>query len=181
MLSELSEALAAANAVTASLGGHACARDPAKQAHFVKLLATCAAKPGFDIDARDSDGRTLLQKACMQRSEDQPALVKLLLEHKASPNVVDATGSMPLYYAALSGGEAAVTQLKEAAGDGFAAMTNATNKNGETPLMAAAASGATTVCGLLIESGADVSALATGGVHEGRSASQQRVEPPQTP
>lgn len=96
--------------------------------------------------------------------------MKLLLDHKASATLADATGNTALYYAALSGGDAAVNHIKATLGDGFAALINQTNANGETPLMAAAASGATTVCGLLIEGGADVSAKATGGMHEGRSA-----------
>ena len=106
----------------------------------------------------------------MRRSQDQPALVQLLLEHKASASIADATGSTALYYAALSGCLAAVDLLKAAAGDGFGAAVNAANANGETPLMAAAASGATEVCALLIASGADLGAKATAGDHEGSGA-----------
>ena len=106
----------------------------------------------------------------MRRSQDQPALVQLLLDRNASASIADATGSTALYYAALSGGEAAVDLLKAAAGDGFGAAVNAANANGETPLMAAAASGATEICALLIASGADLSAKATAGEHEGRGA-----------
>ena len=170
MPTDLAAALAAASGVSESIGGVILPSGSAKLSLFSELLATHAAKPGFNIDALDSGGRTLLQQACMRRSQNQAMLVQLLLDRKASASLADATGSTALYYAALSGCLPAVDLLKAAAGDGFGAVMDVANANGETPLMAAAASGATEVCGLLIASGADLGARATAGMHEGRGA-----------
>ena len=61
-LAELSDALAAASAVSNSLGAYANVRDPAKLDRFANLLAADSAKPGFNVDALDAEGHTLLQK-----------------------------------------------------------------------------------------------------------------------
>ena len=52
-LAELSDALAAASAVSNSLGAYANVRDPAKLDRFANLLAADSAKPGFNVAALD--------------------------------------------------------------------------------------------------------------------------------
>ena len=53
---------------------------------------------GGDMEVRNEHGHTLLMAAAIYR---WPKLVRLLLEHSASPNSRDQTGQTPLHHAAV--------------------------------------------------------------------------------
>ncbi len=77
-----------------------------------------------------------------------PAILKLLLEHKADPNAADRTGNTPLIES--GDGVDRINLLLD-----FGAEIDKANNNGLTPLMRAAFNSATKVVHTLLERGAN--------------------------
>lgn len=103
-------------------------------------------KQGVDPLTRTHDGTTALHAAALG---NQPEAVRLLIEAKIAPDVVDHRMFSPLHRAAQSNALAAARQLLDQ-GASLAPPLNA-----YTPLHAAAAAGAREVAALLLERGAN--------------------------
>ena len=84
--------------------------------------------------------------------------MKLLLAHKADPNVATGTGQTPLMLAALKGRTGVVEALTRGG-----AKIDARAQDGQTALMYAAATGRTYTVGALLADGADVNAVDADG------------------
>jgi len=103
---------------------------------------------GALVDGRDEDGETSLQTAV---TEDDPELVKLLIEHGSNVNIPDDEGATPLHRC----GSVEVARLLIARG----ARVNAADKHGLTPLhLAAFETSQIDLAKLLIAHGANVNA-----------------------
>lgn len=63
-----------------------------------------------EVNAKNKDGETPLHLACKWTNTSE-GLIKLLLDHKADPNVQDGESQAPLYEACRSGNSAAARVL----------------------------------------------------------------------
>merc|ERR1712039_95765 len=91
-----------------------------------KALESFLASPGdWDIDDKDVKGITCLGYAV---GANRPAVVKVLLDKKASPAAVDTSGNSALHYAAAYG---RTEMVKFLAGT---CKVDATNTSGQTAL-----------------------------------------------
>jgi ankyrin repeat protein len=95
---------------------------------------------------------------------DRHATVRLLLQHGASANLRDATGCLPLHYAAKVGACQAVSALLDASGSSAsssaaanAGAANAPGKDGKTALHEATKEGRIDAVRLLLQLGASTS------------------------
>jgi ankyrin repeat protein len=93
-------------------------------------------------------GKSALQQAAMQ---NQVAIVRLLLQRGANPDIATPEHQTPLQLAAYSGGTEVVQLLLEAGADPNIAET----VNGYTALVSAARNGHIAVIRTLLEAGAD--------------------------
>lgn len=111
---------------------------------------------GQNIDQVDSLGQSALIAAVSHNSLD---VVKLLLDHKANPNLPDGSGWTPLIYGAYFGGSAELlTELLNHGAD-----INARNDRGVTALFLASATGHEDQVKFLLAHGADSSIASTAG------------------
>jgi len=91
-----------------------------------KVLEDFLASPGdWNIDDTDANGISCLGYAV---GANRPAVVKVLLEKKASPTAVDTSGNSALHYAAAYG---RTEMVKYLAGT---CKVDGTNASGQTPL-----------------------------------------------
>jgi ankyrin repeat protein len=97
----------------------------------------------------DGDGRTALIWGAIQGSYDA---LKLVLEAKARPDLVDKVGNGALYHAAENGHLEVVNLLLS-----YNAPVDQENRDGRTPLMAAVRNGHAQIVKALIAAGADLS------------------------
>jgi len=104
-----------------------------------------------DLTATDPDGTTPLHWAV---HENEPGIVKLLLDAGADPQASNRYGVRPIALACTNGNAAIVELLLEAGVD-----ANTTLGEGETVLMTAARTGTLDVVELLLNYGADVNAV----------------------
>jgi hypothetical protein len=84
------------------------------------------------VDHKDSDGFTLLHRAC---ASEQVEIMRMLLEAKANPNAQDSCGDTPLHWACFSGNLEAVGALLDAPFEKANPLFN--SNDGKTPLDAA--------------------------------------------
>ena len=110
---------------------------------------------GFDVNATDDKGETLLHKSVKYRSGSEE-IVDLLLEYGANPNAVDNKGRTPLHIIDLQ--PLTIYQALLAAG----ADVNAVDNNGQTP-MHTANWRHHKIGEILVEAGADVNAVDNNG------------------
>ncbi|KAB0799411.1 hypothetical protein PPYR_07291 [Photinus pyralis] len=110
-------------------------------------LASLRRGPGANV--QDSSGYTSLHHAALNGHKE---IVRLLLDHDASPNIVDSKGSTALHLAAWSGNVDIVRLLL--CGPSICNV-NLTTKANETALHSAAQYGHTPVVHLLLEHGCD--------------------------
>ncbi|XP_030762087.1 ankyrin repeat and SAM domain-containing protein 1A-like [Sitophilus oryzae] len=110
-------------------------------------LASLRRGPGVNV--QDSSGYSCLHHAALNGHTD---IVRLLLEHDASPNIVDIKGSSPLHLAAWSGNLEIVKLLLSRS---FKCNVNLTTEDDETALHCAAQYGHTAVVSLLLEYACD--------------------------
>ncbi|KAF5274293.1 hypothetical protein FQR65_LT04411 [Abscondita terminalis] len=110
-------------------------------------LASLRRGPGANV--QDSSGYTSLHHASLNGHKE---IVRLLLDHDASPNIIDSKGSTPLHLAAWSGNVDIVRLLL--CGPSICNV-NLTTKANETALHSAAQYGHTPVVHLLLEHGCD--------------------------
>merc|ERR1711879_164236 len=82
--------------------------------------------PGMDIEAKDAKGISCLGYAI---GANRVAIVKLLMDKKANPAEVDASGGSGLHYAAAYGRKELLEFLIKAGGN-----VNTKNTAGQTPL-----------------------------------------------
>jgi len=68
-----------------------------------------------DVDAQDNEGRTALMRAC---AYDDPGIVRLLLDHGASPQTKDRQGRTSLSIAISAKNQAIVDELRRNPGGG---------------------------------------------------------------
>uniref|UniRef100_K3WM43 ACB domain-containing protein n=1 Tax=Globisporangium ultimum (strain ATCC 200006 / CBS 805.95 / DAOM BR144) TaxID=431595 RepID=K3WM43_GLOUD len=85
---------------------------------------------GFDINAKDDEGRTMLHWA-VDRSQLQ--IAELLLEHQAAPNLQDEDGMTALHYATSCEHDELAKLLVD-----HGAFTDVEDNDGDTPLSYAA-------------------------------------------
>ncbi|XP_043479675.1 uncharacterized protein LOC122509573 isoform X1 [Leptopilina heterotoma] len=111
-------------------------------------LASLRRGPGANV--QDASGYTALHHAALNGHRD---VVKLLLQHEASPNVVDSKGSSPLHLAAWAG-DAEIVRLILSQGPSNPKVNLATKDN-ETALHCAAQYGHTEVVSQLLQYGCD--------------------------
>src|ERR1051325_12099391 len=98
---------------------------------------------GFNPNTRDNMGATALHDAVWS---GQVELVRLLLDHRADPNIPHVEGlSTPLHYAAIKGNAAIAAMLLDHGAD-----LRAADRSGSTALHIAAARGDVDVVRLLI-------------------------------
>jgi ankyrin repeat protein len=114
-------------------------------------------KSGFDINKKDSEGRTLLHVASMI---GRLKVVELLLSNGADINARDNDGCTPLYSACIRDFNN-YDVVKYLIDDG--ALVNSKTDDNSTPLHAAAASWDYRAVELLIKKGADVNAVTKSG------------------
>ncbi|VEN34928.1 unnamed protein product [Callosobruchus maculatus] len=110
-------------------------------------LASLRRGPGANV--QDSSGYSSLHHAALNGHTE---IVKLLLEHDASPNIVDSKGSSPLHLAAWSGNLDIVRLLLSGPA---ICNVNLTTKDDETALHCAAQYGHTQVVSMLLEHACD--------------------------
>ena len=103
---------------------------------------------GYDLDSKDSYGRTPLSYAARNGHE---AVVRLLLENGAKLETKSNNSQTPLSYAAENGHEAVVRLLLE-----NGAELETKNNDGQTPLSYAARNGHEAVVKLLLELDAEL-------------------------
>jgi ankyrin repeat protein len=108
---------------------------------------------GVNIDGKDESGWTALREAVFQ---ENVAVVKLLLNNKADPNLRDyQDGSTALHWAARTGNTEIVAALLSSGAD-----PDAHDKtSGSTPLMFAAVGGYVAITKNLLARGADIDAV----------------------
>jgi hypothetical protein len=102
----------------------------------------------------------------------QFAVVKILLDHKAAPNVVQQSGASPLHFACQKGHNDVVELLLQHQAD----ASMASFKGGITPLMMAARFGNGQAAQMLLAAGADASAEFDGKKSSGWAADQGHAE-----
>ncbi|MES2489188.1 MAG: ankyrin repeat domain-containing protein [Pseudomonadota bacterium] len=111
---------------------------------------------GANVDQIDSLGQTALIAAVSQNSL---AGVKLLLSHKANPNLPDGSGWTPIIYGAYFGAsDELLTELLKSGAD-----INGRNDRGVTALFLASAAGHEELVKFLLSNGADKSIESTAG------------------
>ncbi len=111
---------------------------------------------GQNVDQIDSLGQSALIAAVSHNSLD---IAKLLLDHKANPNLPDGSGWTPLIYGAYFGGSAELlTELLNHGAD-----INARNDRGVTALFLASAAGHEEQVKFLLSHGADPGIESTAG------------------
>ncbi|CAG9762557.1 unnamed protein product [Ceutorhynchus assimilis] len=110
-------------------------------------LASLRRGPGANV--QDSSGYSSLHHASLNGHTN---IVRLLLEHDASPNIIDVKGSSPLHLAAWSGNLDIVKLLLSGPA---ICNVNLTTKDDETALHCAAQYGHTAVVSLLLEHACD--------------------------
>jgi ankyrin repeat protein len=111
-----------------------------------KLLAFLLATDQFEVNSKNSMGRTALSSAV---ERGNVAVVKVLLTTNVDLDANDKEGQTPLWFAARNGHEA-VVKLLLATGQ---VDVNAKNKNGQTPLSCATQSGHEAIVKLLLATG----------------------------
>jgi len=104
----------------------------------------------LNVDAQNSLKYTALHIACFYRDT---ALVKLLIDAKASVNLADQYGLTPLHFASFNGHSEVVRQLI-----GAHASVNLRDENGHTPLHCASFKGHPEVVRQLLDAGASIEA-----------------------
>ncbi|KAF5302340.1 hypothetical protein FQA39_LY10379 [Lamprigera yunnana] len=112
-------------------------------------IRTFSLRRGPGANVQDNSGYTSLHHASLNGHKE---IVRLLLDHDASPNIVDTKGSTPLHLAAWSGNVDIVRLLL--CGPSICNV-NLTTKANETALHSAAQYGHTAVVHLLLEHGCD--------------------------
>ena len=105
---------------------------------------------GFDVNAKDNLGQSLLHKAALSNDFD---LCELLIKNGANVNDTDKSGRTLLTHATIIGNMKLCKFLVE-----NGASVNAKNKYGETALHEAIGAGQFEICKLLVKHGADVNA-----------------------
>ncbi|XP_050299120.1 ankyrin repeat and SAM domain-containing protein 1A-like [Anthonomus grandis grandis] len=110
-------------------------------------LASLRRGPGANV--QDSSGYSALHHASLN---GHPNIVRLLLEHDASPNIVDIKGSSPLHLAAWSGNLEIVKLILSGPA---ICNVNLMTKDDETALHCAAQYGHTAVVSVLLEHACD--------------------------
>lgn len=103
------------------------------------------------VNSRDEDERTALHWACSAKTKDD-SLVKLLLDNKADPLLMDDQEYTPLCIAAATGNVAACKTLLPF----YQGKIDVANYLGNTPLISAASKGHAEVVDLLLDSGSVV-------------------------
>jgi hypothetical protein len=131
---------------------------------------------GVEVNAQDQRGLTALMAASMAGDKDA---VRILLEHRANVNVADVDGRTALHYAAGQVDASGVILLLLKAGADKNSKLSSTAKHlaGATPLVVAAGVGNVNAVRLLVDAGADTTAL----THDGRSALDIARDPPMLP
>lgn len=110
-------------------------------------LASLRRGPGANV--QDTSGYSALHHAALN---GHTGIVRLLLEHDASPNIIDSKGSSPLHLAAWSGNLEIVKLLLSGPA---ICNVNLTTKDDETALHCAAQYGHTAVVSVLLEHACD--------------------------
>jgi uncharacterized protein len=105
----------------------------------------------IDVDAPQGDGTSALHWAAYR---DDLAMVRLLIQAGAKPDVRSRLGDITPLYMAAKNGNAAIVELLLNAG----ATLDPRTSTGSTPLMMAAAAGSTDAVKLLLDRGADANA-----------------------
>jgi len=116
---------------------------------------------GADVNAKDSDGFTVLHLAVANNHKN---IAELLIAKGADVNAKLVDASTALHYA-TGNGHKEIAELLIANG----ADVNAKRKKGGTPLHQAAISGHKEIVELLIAKGADVNTMVVSGDHKGRT------------
>ena len=111
---------------------------------------------GYDLDSKDSYGRTPLSWAAEKGHE---AVAKLLLEKGAELETEGSNGRTPLSWAAMKGHEAVVKLLLEKGAE----LETKEGSYGRTPLSWAAENGHEAVVKLLLEKGAELETEGSNG------------------
>ncbi len=126
---------------------------------LAELLGDCSAE-SLDADVwkqATTDSDDLLRRLCLACEHGSAAVVRLLLEARASPNQLNPRGVTPLVVAADKGNAEIVRLLLES---GARADLATTDGSGRTPLHASARRGDTESARLLLGASADASARA---------------------
>jgi hypothetical protein len=121
------------------------------------LLAQQLGKPAHLVDVRNLSDRDISRQWCPLHEavwNDRGAIVRLLLEHGAKVDVVDAFGTTPLMMAVVKNNMAL---MKTLIADGKASL-GAVDNDGRTPLHHAAARGTLDTIRLLLHVGASIEA-----------------------
>jgi ankyrin repeat protein len=112
-------------------------------------------RKGYNINARDGDGRTPISYAAEKGCE---AIVTLLAENEADVNLKDNEGIRPLDWAVDESHNIIVLVLLRCGAD-----VNRRRSDGATQLMVAASRGDTALVRLMLKNGADVEGTGFGG------------------
>lgn len=107
-------------------------------------------------------------------SRDRPYFCRVLLEHGANNDKVDAMGNYYLHYAAFHGQRTVCDVLLDTDAP-WSTPVDARNSHGETPLLWAVRHGRVEVCRLLLGRGADWEAVADYGCCVGDFATDPEV------
>jgi ankyrin repeat protein len=125
---------------------------------------------GYDIDAKDGDGRTPISYAVEKGCE---AIVMLLAENRADVNLEDNEGIRPLDWAVSGGHNTIVLVLLR-----YGANINGIRSDGATQLMVAASRGDIALVLLMLEKGAYVEGTGFEGdtaLHEAAEFGRDKV------
>jgi ankyrin repeat protein len=140
----------AAGALLACAAAHGSElADAARQGQAARVRALLAAAAG-QVDAPGRDSMTPLLWACQT---NDAAIVRMLLDAGADPNLANRYGITPLWLAATNRSPSVVASLLE-----HGAAASAALPHGETALMAAARSGDSESVRLLLAAGSDPNA-----------------------
>lgn len=120
---------------------------------------------GHNVNTQDSDGRTVLHKAC---DDCNPAAVKLILKHKPQINSMDKEGRTPLHYSCVRDDMDSVVLFLNSGAD-----VNIADNLHQTPLYLATDNNHIDLVKLLLSSRADpniVDVDNTSPLHKARSS-----------